>query len=283
MKITLQHPRALTDALVQSLTENLAGERVRINAQCVQLQNTVFDPKRQHELSEQAQAAGIDIAFSERSLMWADFQLLAMDMDSTLINIECIDEIAGMCGKKTEVAAITEAAMRGEITDFNESLRRRLAIFAGADASVLQKVLNESLQLNPGAEQLISAAHAHGVQTLLVSGGFTFFADAVQKRLNLTHAHANELEIVDGKITGNVIGEIVSGDVKAALVQKYCDALNVPTSAAICMGDGANDLPMMAIGGLSVAYHAKPRVQAHATIALNHMGLDGLANVLAHP
>ena len=283
MKIIFQHPTKLTDALVQSLSQNLAGEPVRISAQCVQLTNSLFDPKLQLELTAKAQSAGIDIAFLERELSWVDFKLLAMDMDSTIINIECIDEIAAMCGKKTEVAEITEAAMRGEITDFNESLRRRLAIFAGADATALQKVLDERLQLNPGAEQLIAAAHAHGVATLLVSGGFTFFADAVKKRLGLSHAHANKLEIIDNTITGRVIGDIVNGDVKASLVQRHCDALNVPTSAAICMGDGANDLPMMALSGLSVAYHAKPRVQERAHIALNHMGLDGVLGILATP
>ncbi|GHA69090.1 hypothetical protein GCM10009007_07390 [Formosimonas limnophila] len=280
MKIVFQHPTNLTDRLVHSLTQDLAGELRRISAQCVTFENTVFAPAIQKQLTAAAQTAAIDIAFIEREIVWADFKLLAMDMDSTIINIECIDEIADMCGKKSEVAEITEAAMRGEITDFNESLRRRLAILAGADATVLQKVLDERLQLNPGAEKLVQTAHANGLQTLLVSGGFTYFTAAVQKRLNLTHTRANELEIIDGKITGRVIGNIVNGDVKAATVQSYCETLNVPTQAAICMGDGANDLPMMAISGLSVAYHAKPRVQERADVAINHMGLDGLITVL---
>lgn len=280
MKIVFQHPTNLTDSLVHSLTQDLAGELRRISAQCVTFENTVFDPAIQKQLTAAAQTAAIDIAFIEREIIWGDFKLLAMDMDSTVINIECIDEIADMCGKKAEVAEITEAAMRGEITDFNESLRRRLAILAGADASVLAKVLDERLQLNPGAEKLVQTAHANGLQTLLVSGGFTYFTAAVQKRLNLTHTRANELEIIDGKITGRVIGDIVNGDVKAATVQSYCETLNVPTQAAVCMGDGANDLPMMAISGLSVAYHAKPRVQERADVAINHMGLDGLIAVL---
>lgn len=280
MKIIFQHPTQLTDTLIHAITAALAGEVRRISPQCVILDNTVFDPATQHRLNQVAAENAIDIAFLEREVQWADFKILAMDMDSTVINIECIDEIADMCGKKAEVSEITEAAMRGEITDFNESLRRRLAILAGVDAHVLDQILAERLQINPGAEKLIATAHQNGLQTLLVSGGFTFFTEALKKRLNLTHTRANLLEIIDNKITGNVIGEIVNGDVKAATVQALCDTLNVPTTAAICMGDGANDLPMMAISGLSVAYHAKPRVQERAHVALNHMGLDGLIPLL---
>ncbi|MGL4768317.1 MAG: phosphoserine phosphatase SerB [Formosimonas sp.] len=276
MKIICQHPSALSDALIQPLFAPLTGQLRRISPQCVVLEHTLFDPALKSQLQHSAQTHGFDIAFLERKLHWSDFKLLAMDMDSTVINIECIDEIADMCGKKTEVAAITEAAMRGEITDFDHSLRLRLAILAGVDATVLERVLHERLQLNDGAERLIQTAHAQGLETLLVSGGFTFFTNALQKRLGLTHVRANQLEIVDGKLTGQVIGEIINGDVKAATVRARCDALTVPTSAAICMGDGANDVPMMRISGLSVAHHAKPRVQAQAMVAFNHMGLDGL-------
>ena len=280
MNITFQHPNQLPDSLIAQLTHNLPGELRRISPHCVKLENTLFDPAIRARLTAEAHTAGIDIALLERKYTWADFKLLAMDMDSTVINIECIDEIADLCGKKAEVSAITEAAMRGEITDFNESLRRRLAILAGADASVLQRVLDERLQLNPGAEQLVATAHAHGLQTLLVSGGFTFFTDAVQKRLKLSHTRSNALEIIDGQITGRVTNTIVNAEVKAETVQAHCDALNVPSSSAICMGDGANDLSMMGISGLSVAYHAKPRVQAQAMISFNHMGLDGLIQIL---
>ena len=280
MNIFFQHPTAISDALINQITAPLAGQTRRISEQCVVLEHTIFDPALKAALQQTALEKHIDIAFLERQYQWSDFKLLAMDMDSTVINIECIDEIADMCGKKAEVSAITEAAMRGEITDFNHSLRLRLGILAGVDESVLERILNERLQLNVGAEQLIQTAHANGLQTLLVSGGFTFFTNALQKRLNLTHVRANQLEIIDGKITGHVIGDIVNGQVKADTVRSYCDLLNVPTSAAICMGDGANDLPMMNISGLSVAYHAKPRVQAQATVAINHMGLDGLIPIL---
>lgn len=281
MKIIFQHPISLSEQLVQHMTMGLAGELRQISPNCFKFENTLFDPSICAQLKDKAHEAGIDIAFLERDYHWSDFKLLAMDMDSTVINIECIDEIADMCGKKTEVAAITEAAMRGEITDFNESLRRRLEILAGTDAGVLQRVLDERLQLNPGAEALVKTAHDKGLKTLLVSGGFTFFTDAVQKKLNLTYTRSNQLEIIDNKITGQVQNTIVNATVKAETVQAHCDALNVPSSSAICMGDGANDLAMMAISGLSVAYHAKPRVQERANISFNHMGLNGLIQVLS--
>ena len=280
MNIYFQHPISLEDAAVQALTTHIKGQTRRISATCVVLALPHWDAALREPLQTAAAQHQIDMAFIDQPLQWSDFKLLAMDMDSTVINIECIDEIADMCGKKQAVSAITEAAMRGEITDFNDSLRRRVAILAGTDAAVLQRVLDERLQLNAGAERLIQTAHSHGLQTLLVSGGFTFFTQALQKRLGLTHTRANVLTIENGVLTGEVTGEIVNAQVKAATVRQYCDALNVPTRAAICMGDGANDLDMMALSGLSVAYHAKPRVQAAADVAFNFVGLDGLLPIL---
>lgn len=281
MKIVLQHAHELTDAAVLDLTADWALTPTRINQRCVHLYSPNTALPDMQAIEQKAQELAVDVCVLARDIQWSDFKLLAMDMDSTVINIECIDEIADMCGKKDEVSAITEAAMRGEITNFNESLTRRLAILANADAQVLQKVLDERLQLNPGAEALIQTAHTHGLKTLLVSGGFTFFTDAVKQKLGLTYTKSNELEVIDGHLTGRVIGEIVSGEVKAQTVQHCCDALGVPTHATICMGDGANDMPMMSVSGLSVAYHAKPLVQAHADVCLNHVGLDGLVNILA--
>lgn len=280
MNITFQSIAAINDELVTFLVADLTGEVRRLSSNAFKLENTLFRPTEEQAVKQRAASVNVDIALLERVYQWSDFKLLAMDMDSTVINIECIDEIADMCGKKHAVSEITEAAMRGEITDFNESLRRRLAILAGTDAGVLQRVLDERLQLNQGAENLIKTAHTNGLETLLVSGGFTFFTDAVKKRLNLTHARSNALEIIGGCITGNVTNTIVNAQVKADTVKAYCDALNVPTSNAICMGDGANDLTMMGISGLSVAYHAKPRVQEQAMIAFNHVGLDGLNHIL---
>lgn len=212
---------------------------------------------------------------------FSGFSLLAMDMDSTLITIECIDEIADFCGLKAEVSAITEAAMRGEIPDFSESLRRRVALLKGLDAGVLERVYEERVTLSPGAETLLAGARAAGLKTLLVSGGFTFFTEKLRQRLGLDAAYANTLEIVDGTLTGRVLGEIVDGAVKARHVVETCAALGVSTQTAIAMGDGSNDLPMMAEVGLSIAYRAKPKVRAGASVALDHAGLDGVLRLFS--
>ncbi|AXE98580.1 phosphoserine phosphatase SerB [Paraburkholderia hospita] len=218
----------------------------------------------------------LDFAFVEAGRRLTDFGLVAMDMDSTLITIECIDEIADFCGLKAEVAAITEASMRGEIKDFNESLTRRVALLKGLDASALERVYEERLQLSPGAEKMLAGAKAAGMKTLLVSGGFTFFTDKLQARLGLDFTRANTLEIVDGKLTGRVLGEIVNADVKARTLREACDKLGIEPTRAIAMGDGSNDLKMMAAAGLSVAFRAKPVVREAASVAFNHVGLDGL-------
>lgn len=208
-------------------------------------------------------------------------------MDSTLINIECIDEIADAAGRKAEVAAITEAAMRGEITDFKDSLRRRLALLKGVSAESLEAVYTQRLQINPGAKELIDACQQVGMKVLLVSGGFTYFADKVKQRLNIDFAKSNLLEIQNGKLTGKLItqswGEICDGEEKRRTVLSTCEELGINPAQAIAMGDGANDLPMMKLcadaGGLSVAYHAKPKVREQAMVAINAGGLDTLLQV----
>ena len=218
---------------------------------------------------------------------FSNFKLIAFDMDSTLINIECIDEIADAAGRKAEVAAITEAAMRGEITDFKDSLRRRLALLKGVSVASMEAVYAERLQINPGAKVLIEACKAAGMKVLLVSGGFTFFADRVQEALGIDYVKANVLEVQDGKLTGKLImqpwGEICDGEEKRRTIQAMCYELGVTPAAAIAMGDGANDLPMMKLceeaGGLSVAFHAKPKVRAQAMVAINSGGLDRLLSV----
>jgi phosphoserine phosphatase len=207
---------------------------------------------------------------------YADFKLLAMDMDSTLINIECVDEIGAAVGKKAEIAAITEAAMRGEIADYAESLRQRVALLQGVSEQALQDIYDHKLQLNPGAERLLSAARAAGWKTLLVSGGFTFFTERLKARLKLDYAHSNVLEVRSGKLTGRLVGDIVDGEGKRRAVQSVCNSLNCTTANAVVMGDGSNDLPMMRIAGLSVAYHAKPAVRAEAMLAIDNAGLDAL-------
>jgi phosphoserine phosphatase len=203
-----------------------------------------------------------------------------MDMDSTLITIECIDEIADMQGLKPQVSEITEAAMRGEL-DFSASLTRRVALLKGLDASALQRVYDERLRISMGGEAMLAAVKAAGLRTLLVSGGFTFFTERLKDRLGLDYTNANVLEVEDGKLTGRVVGRIVDAEEKMRTVQRVCAEMGIGPKQAIVMGDGANDLKMMGIAGLSVAFRAKPVVRAQASIALNFAGLDGVVTALS--
>ena len=216
-------------------------------------------------------------------LKLSDFKLIAFDMDSTLINIECIDEIADAAGRKAEVAAITEAAMRGEIADYKDSLRRRVALLKGVTVAHMEEVLNHRLQLNPGAENLVKACQAASMKVLLVSGGFTFFTDHVKDRLNINWTRSNVLEVVDGELTGRMVdqdwGDICDGEEKRKMLLQTCQQMGITASQAIAMGDGANDLPMMGVAGLSVAYHAKPKVREQAMVAIEEGGLDRLLEV----
>ncbi|MCE2666914.1 MAG: Phosphoserine phosphatase [Pseudomonadota bacterium] len=216
-------------------------------------------------------------------LKLSDFKLIAFDMDSTLINIECIDEIADAAGRKAEVAAITEAAMRGEIADYKDSLRRRVALLKGVTVAHMEEVLNHRLQLNPGAENLVKACQAASMKVLLVSGGFTFFTDHVKDRLNINWTRSNVLEVVNGELTGRMVdqdwGDICDGEEKRKMLLQTCQQMGITASQAIAMGDGANDLPMMGVAGLSVAYHAKPKVREQAMVAIEDGGLDRLLEV----
>ncbi len=217
-------------------------------------------------------------------LRLADYRLIAFDMDSTLINIECVDEIADAAGKKAEVAAITEAAMQGVITDYKDSLRQRVALLEGVRVQHLQEVFSQRLRFNPGARELVQAARAAGLATLLVSGGFTFFSDRVKARLGIQFARANVLEVVDDRLTGRMVdqpwGDICDGAEKRRTLLELASLLGIDARQTIAVGDGANDLPMMGAAGLSVAYHAKPAVRAQAKVAINSGGLDRLLEVL---
>ena len=233
-------------------------------------------------------APGLTLRGIHAPLKLSDFKLIAFDMDSTLINIECVDEIADAAGRKPEVAAITEAAMRGEITDYKDSLRRRVALLRGVTVAHMEQVYTERLQLNPGAEALVQACKAAGMKVLLVSGGFTYFTDRIRDRLGIDYTRSNVLEIEPGpncgQLTGHMVdqpwGDICDGAEKRKMLLETCAQLGIQPSQAIAMGDGANDLPMMGVAGLSVAYHAKPAVREQAMVAIDSGGLDRLLEVV---
>ncbi len=221
----------------------------------------------------------IDCALVPDAQRLSQFGLCVMDMDSTLISIECIDEIADMMGIKPQVAAITESAMRGEL-DFAASLKKRVALLKGLDESALLRVIDERLRANPGAVEWIAACKANHIKTMVVSGGFAFFANHVKALLGLDYAVSNTLEIMDGKLTGNILGDIVDADRKALELTKLRDELGLKAEQTIAIGDGANDLKMMAAAGVGIAYHAKPVVQQQAMYALNNTGLEGAIYLL---
>lgn len=229
-------------------------------------------------------APGLFLQGITEPMQLAHYKLIAFDMDSTLINIECVDEIADAAGRKAEVAAITEAAMQGLITDYKESLRQRVALLKGVTVAHMEQVFSDRLRLNPGAQALVTAAKAAGLTTLLVSGGFTFFSDRVRSLLGIDLARANVLEVENGQLTGRLVdqawGDICDGAEKRRTLLEVASLMGISPKQTIAVGDGANDLPMMGAAGLSVAFHAKPAVRAQANVAINQGGLDRLLEVL---
>ncbi|WP_439518701.1 phosphoserine phosphatase SerB [Hydrogenophaga sp.] len=233
-------------------------------------------------------APGLTVRGITPPLKLSDYKLIAFDMDSTLISIECVDEIADAVGKKAEVAAITEAAMRGEIADYKESLRQRVGLLRGVTVADMEQVYTERLRINPGAAELINACKAAGLKVLLVSGGFTFFSERVRQTLGIDFTRANVLEVESGpncgQLTGRMVdqpwGDICDGAEKRRTLLEVASLLGIDASECIAMGDGANDLPMMGVAGLSVAYHAKPAVREQAMVAIHEGGLDRLLEVL---
>lgn len=222
---------------------------------------------------------GLFVQGIKPNLKLRDYKLIAFDMDSTLIDIECIDEIADVVGKGAQVQAITEAAMRGEIANFEDSLRRRLAILAGTPVSALQRVYEHRLRLNPGALQLLAYARWDGLKILLISGGFTYFTDRLKPRLGLDFTRSNQLEIEDDRLTGRVIGPVIDQHAKRDTVAEVCRQIGCAHEQVIAVGDGANDLEMMKLAGLSVAYRAKPKVREFANVSIDTGSLDRLLTV----
>lgn len=270
MQLILQAPNLATLSLPQTqalfATHSFSGSICRIDV--------AHDFRLPENIQQELHNAAVDFAILPQQA-FSDIKLIVSDMDSTLINIECIDEIAAGAGLKNQVAEITEQAMRGEL-DFEQSLKSRVALLKGLPESQLQHVYDHVLQLNKGAEYLLQQCHEHGVRFVLVSGGFTFFTNQLKQHLGFQHAYANELEIIDGVLTGRVLGRIIDAQAKADILKQHQQALGCATHQIVAIGDGANDIPMLQAAGLGIAYHAKPKTQAAAKIAINHNDLAAL-------
>jgi len=276
MNLVIQGEEVTTPDL-KSLHAIARGEAIeRVSADAFRI--TRADPSMREQVAVLCARARLDWGFVAAGRRLGDFALLAIDMDSTLIAIECIDEIADFAGRKAEVAALTAAAMDGAI-DWGESLRQRVAALQGLDAAVLERVYEQRLRFTPGAERLVAAARRAGLKTLLVSGGFTYFTDRVRERLQLDYAYSNDLVVEAGRLAGRVTGPLVDAQGKAAHVARLKRELAIDAQRVLAIGDGANDLPMLAEAGTSIAFHAKPVVRARATYALDYAPLGGVLNL----
>lgn len=274
--LVMQGPK-LTSAQAQEIAD-------RLQARLAPSANGHFRAQTNHSIDTNSLSHLSQEYHADLNLLPEDFdptavRLLVSDMDSTLINIECIDEIADFAGIKPQISAITEATMRGEM-NFEQSVTKRVGLLAGLDASALDHVYRERLRPNPGAETMIAGLHAKGIKVALVSGGFTYFTEQLKTQLNMDYARGNTLDIIDNKLTGKILGTIVGAEGKRDFLLELCTQLNISPRQAVAIGDGANDLIMMKTAGLSIAYHAKPKVQAQAHTSINHCGLEGVLGLL---
>ena len=276
--LVIQSPALSTDLIEQAAAITEASGVRRVGTTAARLLAVNDSAEIRAEILAWGERSLVDTAYVVAGSRLSDCKVLAMDMDSTLINIECIDEIAAYGGVKEQVASITEAAMRGEIKDFSESLTRRVAFLKGLSADGLQSVYEQTLRFNPGAEQLVATAKQAGLKVLLVSGGFTFFTEKLKARIGLDATHANVLGTENGLLTGQVVGRILDAQGKADTLRAFAGACGATPEQIIAIGDGANDLKMLGLAGYSVAYRAKPVVRAQAKFALNVAGLDGVLN-----
>lgn len=279
-RLVVQAHEIATEDLKQLAKLTAATRIQQVLPTAFALQNA--DQTQTETVKQYCAQAKLDWGFVPTETTLNSFGLVVMDMDSTLINIECIDEIADFCGIKKEISAITESAMRGQI-DFRESLRRRVKLLAGLDESTLARVYDERLELNPGAELLIQTLKKHHIKTMLVSGGFTFFTDKLKARLGLDFTLSNQFAVQDGKLTGAVLGDIIDAQRKADELVRMREQLGLQPEQVIAIGDGANDLAMMAVAGVSFGYHAKPIVQEKTTYQINHVGLEAVIGLLNPP
>lgn len=274
MNLVLQGAGLSNDALGEIVALTGANHVVTLGPHAWRLTRATEQPQVQSWCAQRE----LDCAWVPDERRLAELRLVAMDMDSTLVTIESIDEMGDVLGIKERVARVTAQAMRGEI-DYAESLRQRVALLAGLEEAALERICEQRMQLSPGAEALVHRCRERGIRTLLVSGGFDFFTTRLQRRLGIDAVLSNALELERGRLTGRVLGAIVDGRAKAAKLREEASRLGLRREQSLAIGDGANDIPMMAEAGTSVAYRAKPAVREHATHALDHAGLDGALNL----